>query len=107
MEDVGLPPTRRQRFERRLKNGVPIQPGLQLLRSSVLRRFLERDLLPRLLECDGFVDVVRQGRPQSRDLFDRGEFDPPPRLRMFSDPFEDALRVLEQRAFEERARTTP
>ena len=91
--------------ERGAKNRVAVEPELQLLGDRVLGGFLERDLLPGFLECDGFVKVVAQGSLQRRDLFEGGELDPASGLRMFSRLFEDVLRVLEQRTFEEREGT--
>ena len=104
MEDVRLPPSRRERFERRLQFRSRVQPGLQLLGNHILRSLLEGNLLSRLLNLNGLVDVVLQGRLYSRNLFETGEFNPAARLRMLSGSLKDALRVLEQRAFEERER---
>jgi hypothetical protein len=74
MEDVGLPPTGRQRFEGCLQNRVVIEPSLQFLRNRVLRRFLEFYLLPGFLDLNGLVDVVPQNRLNSLNLFEGGEF---------------------------------
>jgi hypothetical protein len=48
----------------------------------ILRRFLELYLLARLLQFDGFVEIVLQGQSQGRNLPRRGEFNPSPGPRM-------------------------
>src|SRR5215471_12904054 len=105
MKDVRLPPSRRQGFERRLQLWSSIQPDLQLLGNHILRSLFQGNLLSRLLDLDGFVDVIPQSRLQCGNFFGRGEFNPAARLRL-SDLLEDVLRVLQQGAFEERERAS-
>ena len=56
--------------------------------------FFKDDLRPGLLQFDGFVEVVLQGRSFARNLPKRGEFNPPPGLRMLSNPLENVLGSL-------------
>ena len=67
-------------------------------------KVLELYLFAGLLQFDGFVEVVLQGRSQVRKLPRRGEFNPSPGLRMLSNPFENVFRIFEQSALEEPER---